>query len=820
MGTSGLRPSAILTARTATIALLASLFFAAQISRADSAAFDLAGPRIQMTVTRSGKTLPISDVPNLQPGDRLWIHPDFPESQSVRYLLIVAFLRGSTNPPPYDWFTRAETWNKQVRQEGIVVTVPKDAQQTLVFLAPETGGDFTSLRAAVRGKPGAFVRASQDLNQASLDRLRLEKYLSEVKETSEADPKALHERSLLLGRTLNIKLDQQCFDKPTEQQGPCLTQNTDQLVLDDGHSQSMVTALTSGPNSDFIGAVSATSLMGGGFYSAYVGAIVDMARILGNLHTAEYQYIPALALPKQQQLNLRLNNPPSFRKPKSVIVVGLPAVEAAQLPPLRAANAEEIFCLQKLPLVLPVEGAPLVFATDIAHDFVLHIESKSGAGMDLPALADAARGGFLIDTHALHAGQLDPQAKGTLRGKWGFETFEGPSFQLHSAHSAKWLIPLADQSALIVGRDDSFHLQSVHAACVEKISVDSAGGADLKTTWKPAKADELEVQISLKDQAAGPLQLKVKQYGLAEPDETTLHAYSEAAGLEHFTINAGDQQGVLRGTRLDEVESFELNGIHFVPTKLSRANQKDELRLVTLNNAPSTALQPEEKLVAHVALKDGRILDLQTTVDAPRPKVALLSKSVQRGSASSAIRFGNEDELYQGSRLSFFVRTEVPEKFSHNEKIEVSTADESFHVLLSEADGNLVLQDSQTVLAFLDPAKAFGPSAFGPLRFRPVDADGAKGDWTPLTNLVRIPSVKEIRCPDSPDKQCKLTGSNLFLIDSVASDSQFSHTVPVPAGFVDSTLSVPRPNGTLLYLKLRDDPSTVNMMVLPVLPEE
>jgi hypothetical protein len=820
MGTSGLRPSAIRTARTATIALLASLSFAAQISRADSAAFDLAGPRIQMTVTRAGKTLPISDVPNLQPGDRLWIHPDFPESQSVRYLLIVAFLRGSTNPPPYDWFTRAETWNKQVRQEGIVVTVPKDAQQTLVFLAPETGGDFTSLRAAVRGKPGAFVRASQDLNQASLDRLRLEKYLSEVKETSEADPKALHERSLLLGRTLNIKLDQQCFDKPTEQQGPCLTQNTDQLVLDDGHSQSMVTALTSGPNSDFIGAVSATSLMGGGFYSAYVGAIVDMARILGNLHTAEYQYIPALALPKQQQLNLRLNNPPSFRKPKSVIVVGLPAVEAAQLPPLRAANAEEIFCLQKLPLVLPVEGAPLVFATDIAHDFVLHIESKSGAGMDLPALADAARGGFLIDTHALHAGQLDSQAKGTLRGKWGFETFDGPSFQLRSAHSTKWLIPLADQSALIVGRDDSFHLQSVHAACVEKISVDSAGGADLKTTWKPAKADELEVQISLKDQAAGPLQLKVKQYGLAEPDETTLHAYSEAAGLEHFTINAGDQQGVLRGTRLDEVESFELNGIHFVPAKLSRAHQKDELRLVTLNNAPSTALQPEEKLIAHVALKDGRILDLQTTVDAPRPKVALLSKSVQRGSASSAIRFGNEDELSQGSRLSFFVRTEVPEKFSHNEKIEVSTADESFHVLLSEADGNLVLQDSQTVLAFLDPAKAFGPSAFGPLRFRPVDADGAKGDWTPLTSLVRIPSVKEIRCPDSPDKQCKLTGSNLFLIDSVASDSQFSHTVPVPAGFVDSTLSVPRPNGTLLYLKLRDDPSAVNMMVLPVLPEE
>jgi hypothetical protein len=791
-----------------------------RISRADSAAFDLAGPRIDITVTRAGKTLPISDVPNLQPGDRLWIHPDLPESQSVRYLLIVAFLRGSTNPPPDTWFTRADTWTRQVRQEGIVVTVPKDAQQTLLFLAPETGGDFNTLRTAVRGKPGAFVRASQDLNQASLDRLRLEKYLSEVKETSDTDPKALHERSVLLGRTLNIKLDQQCFDKPTEQQAPCLTQNTDQLVLDDGHSQSMVTALTSGPSSDFIGAVSSTSVMGGGFYSAYVGAIVDMARILNNIHTAEYQYIPALALPKQQQLNLRLNNPPSFRKPKSVLVVGLPAVEAVQLPPLRAVNAEEIFCLQKSPLVLPVEGAPLVFATGIAHDFVLHIESKSGAGMDLAAAADAARGGFLVDTKGLHAGQLDPIAKGTLRGHWGFEAFDGPTFHLRSAHSAKWIIPPADQSALIVGRDDSVHLQSANAACVEKVTVAVASGADLKATWRPGKADELEVQIPLIDQTPGPMKLKMKQYGLEEPDELTLHAYSEAARLDRFTINAGDQQGVLRGTRLDEVESAELNGVHFVPAKLSRTGQKDELRLATLNSAPAATLQPEEKLVAHVALKDGRVLDLQTTVEAPRPKVALLSKSVQRGPGSSAIRFGNDDELSQGGRLTFFVKAEVPEKFSHDEKIEVATADESFHVMLSEADGNLVLQDSQTVLAFLDPTKSLGASAFGPLRFRPVDADGAKGDWTPLINLVRIPSVKEIRCPDSPDKQCKLTGTNLFLIDSVASDPQFSHTVPVPAGFVDSTLSVPRPNGTLLYLKLRDDPSTVNMMVLPVLPEE
>jgi len=239
-------------------------------AHAQAASFDLTGPRVEMKVSREGKSLPISEVANFQPGDRIWIHPDLPESQSVKYLMIVAFLRGSTNPPPEEWFTRAETWNKKVREEGILVTVPKDAQQVLVFLAPDTSGGFTTLRKAVRAVPGVFVRASQDLNQAGLYRSRLEKYLSEIRKTSDSEPTALHERSVQMAKTLQIKIDQQCFDRPVEQQAACLTQNTDRLVLDDGHSQSVVAALTTGPSSDLIGAISTTPAAGGGFYSAYV----------------------------------------------------------------------------------------------------------------------------------------------------------------------------------------------------------------------------------------------------------------------------------------------------------------------------------------------------------------------------------------------------------------------------------------------------------------------------------------------------------------------------------------------------------------------
>jgi hypothetical protein len=158
---------------------------------------------------------------------------------------------------------RALAWNKKVREEGVVVVVPQDAEQALLFLAPETGGDFSTLRSSVRGKPGVFVRASQDLNQANLDRSRLDQYINAVKQTSDIDPKALHDRSVLLARSLTIKLDEQCFDKPVEQQISCLTQHSDQLVLDDGHRQSMVAALTSGASSDLIGQLSNTRLGGG-----------------------------------------------------------------------------------------------------------------------------------------------------------------------------------------------------------------------------------------------------------------------------------------------------------------------------------------------------------------------------------------------------------------------------------------------------------------------------------------------------------------------------------------------------------------------------
>src|SRR5437762_12283353 len=94
--------------RLGTLTLLLVVLTSVNSVRADTAAFDLSGPRIDVRVTRGDKTLPIAQVPNLQSGDRIWLHPELPEDQSAHYLLVAVFLRGSTNPPSDHWFRSEE----------------------------------------------------------------------------------------------------------------------------------------------------------------------------------------------------------------------------------------------------------------------------------------------------------------------------------------------------------------------------------------------------------------------------------------------------------------------------------------------------------------------------------------------------------------------------------------------------------------------------------------------------------------------------------------------------------------------------------------
>ena len=608
--------------------ILAAMLPFAMAVHADPAPFDLAGPNLEVKVTRAGKTLPMAQVPNLIGGDHLWIKADLPSTQSAHYLMVAVFLRGSTNPPPEDWFIRCETWKGKCAQDGLDVTVPQDAQQLLMFLAPETSGDFKTLMSAVRGRPGVFVRTSQDLNQATLDRSRLESYLAAIRTLNEGDRAKLKDAAPLLARSLAIKVDEKCLDRIPELQAGCLMQGQGALILDDGHSTSIVEALTSGPTGDLAMQASFTPQLSYGYYSPYIASIMDIARIFDSFRTAQYQYIPALTTLRGDKLALTLNTPPSFHNPKSVLVTALPAVEQSQLPPLHAVDPKELLCATKTSLVLPVEGAPLVFSTDYAHEVTLSLTTKDHKTIELPVKADAVQGGFAVSTSALTAAHLDDNMQGSVHGYWGFEKYDGPTFHFVNPHVQAWQLGLSDPAALIAGREETIHLRAGSASCIDNVMLKDPSGKELNAEWKSVKPDEVEVKLPLQAAQPGALTLLVTQFGVAEPQSFKLQAYSEAAHLDAFIIHAGDQQGALKGARLDEVSSVLMDGVSFMPQKLSTDKGSDELSVAAQDAQAATALK-EGDATAKIELKDGRSIDLRTLIDAPRPSASLIAKSVQ-----------------------------------------------------------------------------------------------------------------------------------------------------------------------------------------------
>jgi hypothetical protein len=821
--------------------------FLPSMLRAQAAArFDLAGPRVDITVTRNGVTLPITAVPNLQPGDKLWLHPDLPTTQSVHYLLIAAFLRGTTNPPPDEWFTRVETWNRKVREEGANVTVPAGAQQAILFLAPETGGDFSTLRSAVKGRPGVFVRASQDLDAGSFEQARIEKYLDSMKRVPPNDAAALEQHSNFLARTLNLRPNEACFKESLDQQYDCLTRTGTQTLLGDEHGQSIVDALSSGSNVDLIHAASYTSLGGGGLYSAYVGAVVDLVRVLNNLHTAHYQYIPALALPVNQSLNLRLNTPPSFNNPKSVIVIGLPSIQTATLPPLRPADPDHTSCLLDPSLVLPIEGAPLVFSTGFAHDLILHLNSPQTAGkpQNLALEADAYSGGLRLNPtarvrHELPSADSAPQPTskskkpapttgepsriitGTIRGFWGFDSFTGPTVPLEQIPGGDWrILPSAHTPEnLIAGKPNQLQLMSSGTACIQSISLEPGS---TPVAWKlaPDQADNtpgnippVNVTLNLQHSASpGSIRLSIQQFGSPTPDQVGTRTFAEPARIDSLVLHADDDSVALTGTSLDQVQSVKRGDLVYLPVESSRSDDGRTLELKLSATVKPPRLKVGEKFSAQVQLQDGRNIPSETFVLPPRPSITLLSRRITSAPATPIV-LGSEQDLPLSAQLLFFLKSK--EKFSRAEKIEIASVDGALNTSLSISAGSLILQDQHTVLANFDPLKLFGASTFGPFRLRAVAPDGTPGEWIPLATIVRLPTLTDLRCPASPEGTCMLSGSGLYLIDGVANDPDFADPTRVPEGFVQPALGIPHPHGPNFYLTLRDDSTAINTVTMP-----
>ncbi len=289
-----------------------------------------------------------------------------------------------------------------------------------------------------------------------------------------------------------------------------------------------------------------TSLAGGGNYSAYVGAVVDLVRITSSLHTAQYQYIPAIAFPQDAALNLRLNTPPSFHNPKSVIVIGLPAIQAAvasasapartrkQSPacssptssfPSRARHSSSpppspttssSMCTQPDHPAPPPPTSPSP-PTPFSGGLVLNPNRAKQAPATHEALTPGARPATRPRSRARPRAPSRRIVTGSITGFWGFDPFTGPTIQLQDTPGKDWKIAATDP--LIAGRENHLLLTSTGSACVQKITLEATPGQQIEATFKPSdKPNVISVDLPLKSADPGSLHLAIHQYGETHPE--------------------------------------------------------------------------------------------------------------------------------------------------------------------------------------------------------------------------------------------------------------------------------------------------------------
>lgn len=779
----------------ALLAALALPSLPSSVAAAEPAPFELAGPALRITVTRGRETLPIAQVPTLAEGDRLSIRADLPEDQGARFLLISTFLRGATNPPPKDWIATAETWKKKAKDNSLSLTVPKGARQMTLFLVPDTGGAEGTIADAVRGKPGEFVRATQELNQASLDRSRLDAFMAAIRAQENSHPEYLRSVAPALARSLSMKLNEDCLSKVVELQASCLLENRASLVLADVHSSSLTETLTGAPT-ELAMQLSSTREGGSGFYSPYIAVVRDVARIFGAFNNPEFDYLPTLGLRRGEGVSLLLNAAPSFQKPKSVLVVGMPAIEADSPPRLRSA-AEGPICAARPGVVLPVEGAPLIYSTAYARRMMVKVTAEGGQTIELPVEARADRGGYVVQGRDSLPAGFKGSVKGHLYGYWGFERFEGPDFALQLPGESGWKVA-GDGPTLVVGRDNALTLAGEAPACVESVVMRQGDGAPRSLSWKVQGSDRLALNLPLTEMQPGDIRIEVKYQGVASPSVLPLQAFAQASRLDGIRLHAGDDRALLSGQRLDQVATVEVAGLTLLPDELIRKGGVDHLRLVSKGERAS--FKPGEKESARIHLKDGRLVNLAFAVAEARPRATLLAKTITPGAESGAIvlTMPGENLLPDDGRIVFSIRAEEGAPLRADDSIEVAAEGEGGQSVLLRPGAGLRLSGPDVAVATLEAA-ALAPSA-GLLRFRLVRGDEA-GDWQSLATLARLPHIEGVRC--APEG-CTIKGRDLFLIDAVAAAPGFERPILVAQGYTGSTLFVPAPEDGKLYIRLRD----------------
>lgn len=484
-----------------------------------------------------------------------------------------------------------------------------------------------------------------------------------------------------------------------------------------------------------------------------------------------------------------------------------------------------------------------------AKDFKLQINGAGSYRKEFPLRKNIGASGWELnltreDVNSLPKGEAMYEA--FLIGARGFSEIRSPKFILPAPVGGTYEIKAATRKEFTAGgkRVVTISNASGGCRCLQTVTYKPASGAPLVYEAVPAagknqfkvSADGKEVffEIDATNLPIGGGVLELKNYG-GETANLNLKLYPPPPEITDLKISAGDREGVLIGSRLEQIQSLETNGkkAKVLPNNDSSNGKPGNSNERTFIFEEASVRQASGKIALVLGLEDNRMLSVAKAFNAGPARPAFVAE------------LGEIDAVYPAENVSprpqFDLSTypiipvNAPELTvmlhstltdydfkPENLAIEIRLEKTEKAVLNAAASIDLEVLDPSTVRARLAPGEELKKLLGGRrLQLRLKDRERGVSDWyTVRQTFVRLPRIESISCVVQLNGNCEITGAGLDYIGGISIDGgaiwQPEATTPQSSTKVDviNRRLIPRlAEKEALRIKLRDYPAPNGLTV-------
>lgn len=401
-------------------------------------------------------------------------------------------------------------------------------------------------------------------------------------------------------------------------------------------------------------------------------------------------------------------------------------------------------------------------ADTFSKDFKLLLTSSNGFKKEFPLKKNVGMGGWELNISPEDMNSI-PKINMTLEaeitGTRGFNEIRSPKFNLPISTGGTWQIKPESQKEFAVGGKRTVTLQNAlgDCRCLQSVTYKpSFGGqfvfeANSKENALQFSDDGKEVsfEIDVTGFQPGQGQLELKTYGGA-PTTLPLKLYPLPPNITDFKIARGDNQVVITGERLEQLQFIKVNGKKAKSLSLtaSDGNQNSNQRVFIFGD--SNAKQTDAVVSLELGLEDDRTYQYPKTFTASpaRPAIAANESNEIEGvftsrNAATKSQFDLSDYPIipiDAAELSIVVQNKLTDYDFNQENIQIETRIEKSQPGLADLPkASFEVLDTNTLrlnFTFNEQIQKFIGGRR--LQFRIRDKERGDSDWytRPLAKVV------------------------------------------------------------------------------------